>query len=756
MNNKLFAIAFTIFLGICALIIGFRIQSISFDSSVLSLLPRETNSKVDEKLLETYLKRLDKQVVFLIKEDGSKGQVANDFVTKLSASRLIDKVIGKVDKEEQSKFNTFLYENKESVISSDFRNKLLSDKYPKTVLANIYSGFSSFSQKEMENDLLMVTRNVGLELSKGSKIEINHNFLSVKDSNDDIWYFINAQTVNTGFDTKTSANFVNFIENCIETVKKEHKNTQIYKRGTVFYSNYSATSAQKDINILGSITLIGVFALIFLIYKSVVPVFLTLSSVFAGLLAATAALFLFFDAINLVMIGMCLSIIGVVCDYTIYFMTMRMDSELHEGPFDTIKQMSKPLLFAAGTDVIAYLLIVLSPISPLKQLAVFCMVAISVSCLFVIIIEPYLCNNIKRNKLPLKAVFRAYLNLIKRKNIRLSIIAILLVISTIGLFTIKANDDPASLQTMPYSLKSQDDIIAKYTNQNSSLKYIVIQADNEQGLLNTNEKIKAILSDLKKEKALNNFTTLPINSFDLQQNDCDLLNTKLITTKNYLKQNGFEIDALPYTCRKLSLKDFLASPIGQPYNQLVVEDNNHLALSVILEDVTKPETLKASIKDFTNVVYLDRRNDFTQIFSHFRELIFFVLVLFEVVILIIASIRLGILKGFVATLFSILCLTTSLSVLSLSGFEVNLFNELALILVLGIGINYIIFFSNNQNKSHTSIIAIFTALITTLLTIGILIFSSVNAICGFAITLSVGIICAFVLSTLLPEFFDDK
>jgi predicted exporter len=81
---------------------------------------------------------------------------------------------------------------------------------------------------------------------------------------------------------------------------------------------------------------------------------------------------------------------------------------------------------------------------------------------------------------------------------------------------------------------------------------------------------------------------------------------------------------------------------------------------------------------------------------------------------------------------------------------VNLFSELGLIVLLGIGINYNIFMSSSKLEV-TSIIAIFTALATTLMTIGILVFSSVDAIKCFAICLVTGIICAFILSAFMPK-----
>ena len=124
-------------------------------------------------------------------------------------------------------------------------------------------------------------------------------------------------------------------------------------------------------------------------------------------------------------------------------------------------------------------------------------------------------------------------------------------------------------------------------------------------------------------------------------------------------------------------------------------------------------------------------------------------------IFLVSVLRLGVLKGLVAAVFSLISVLFALATILLSGYQLNLFNELALILVLGIGVNYTIFFNSNTNIKSTSLVAIVTALLTTLLTMGVLVLSSVSAISGFALALSSGIVCSFVLSTILPELLKD-
>ena len=110
--------------------------------------------------------------------------------------------------------------------------------------------------------------------------------------------------------------------------------------------------------------------------------------------------------------------------------------------------------------------------------------------------------------------------------------------------------------------------------------------------------------------------------------------------------------------------------------------------------------------------------------------------------------RLGVKRGLLNVVPSLLSLGGGLAALAFSGHDLNLFSLLALVLVLGIGINYTLFFSNPRGTPLTSMLAVSVALLTTLLTLGMLVFSQTQAISSFGIVLSCGIFCAFLTAPL--------
>ena len=759
MLNKTFSLIYVILLIVLALVLSLRISNITIDSSILSLLPDETESKVSKTTIDTYTKRLDRQVVFLIKDNGDRIKACDFFYKELIKNKSVESVIGAVDKSAQQNFNQFLYNYKTALISEKAKARMENNTYEKWVLSTLYSGFSGVSEKEILSDPLLLTRDVATSLSKDVKLSVKNGYLSVTDEHNNLWYFLNVRTKSTGFDINSSKEFCTYVDNLIAKTESIYKGTTILKRGTVFYSDYASTLAQRDLTVLGSITIIGVFALIFFVFRTVIPVALTVLSVSTGILAGFAFLCIFFDTINLIIIGMSLSVVGVVCDYTIYYMTLRVSKDCTGSALDTIKQMIKPLLFAVGTDVVAYLIIVLSPVTPLKQLSVFCMAAITFSCLTVILIEPYLCNHVKKKEFPLKSLFNGYLRLVASKKVNLAVIILIVLTTVFGLNKFSVNDDPASFQNLPAVLKIQDDEIAKITNQKSSAKYLIIEADSEDKLLNINESLQQLLETLVKNKDISSYRAIPLVSLKTQEHNFYLIQNTLKNLKDpVLTENIENIDKL-YSYQKLSLDNFIQSPLGNAYEPLYIRgsDNRPYALSILLYDVKDRTKLESEVSHLTDsAYYLDRKYDFIKVFSHYRVLISYVLYTFLIVIFLVSVIRLGLKKGLLAAVFSLISVLFALATILLCGYQLNLFNELALILVLGIGVNYTIFFNSNTSIKSTSLVAIVTALLTTLLTMGVLVLSSVSAISGFALALSSGILCSFVLATILPELIKDS
>ena len=109
--------------------------------------------------------------------------------------------------------------------------------------------------------------------------------------------------------------------------------------------------------------------------------------------------------------------------------------------------------------------------------------------------------------------------------------------------------------------------------------------------------------------------------------------------------------------------------------------------------------------------------------------------------------RYGVKQSLLMLLPSLIAGVAGLAVTGILGSTLNLFNLLGLILILGIGIDYTLFFAE-QKKSLSTLLAITLSGLTTLLSFGLLSLSQTHAIHSFGVTVLTGIFVAWLLSPL--------
>jgi predicted exporter len=90
----------------------------------------------------------------------------------------------------------------------------------------------------------------------------------------------------------------------------------------------------------------------------------------------------------------------------------------------------------------------------------------------------------------------------------------------------------------------------------------------------------------------------------------------------------------------------------------------------------------------------------------------------------------------------------TLATLGLTGVSANLFNVLALLLVLGMGVDYAVFMREGRHARATVIMAILLAGLMTLLSFGLLAGSATPFIRSLGLTVALGVSYTFVLALL--------
>lgn len=750
---------------VCLILLGLLVSLLPgarLNSSVLAMLPTQTLGAVPPALNDGFMQRLDRQLVWLV-SPGKKPdpRVAQQWLTLLQSSGALSEVKGPMDAAGQKAWGEFFWQHRNGLIDPATRARLQNggEAQAQWVLSQLYSAFSGVSGKELQNDPLMLMRGAQLALAQNSqKLRLMDGWLVTRDEAGNYWYLLHGELAGSSFDMQQTHRLVTTLNALQATLKTHYPQAQLLSRGTVFYSDYASQQAKRDISTLGVATLLGVFLLIVATFRSLRPLLLCAISIAIGALAGTVATLLLFGELHLMTLVMSMSIIGISADYTLYYLTERLVHGGENSPWQSLDKVRNALLLALLTTVVAYLIMMLAPFPGIRQMALFAAVGLSASCLTVIFWHPWLCRGLPVRPVPARRVMSRWLTAWRRKKtLAVGLPVTLALLSAVGIATLKVDDDIAQLQALPKTLLAQEKTITALTGQRVDQKWFVVYGASAQQTLERLEAFTPVLTQAQKAGELASWRTLPLNSMKRQKSDLALLHNAAPAVTNGLRSAGLNTVSPNLAAMPVSVEAWLASPASEGWRLLwLTLPGGESGVLVPVDGVKNSAALSELAAQHEGVVWVDRKASFDSLFALYRTLLTGLLCVALAVIACGAMIRLGWRQGLISLVPSVLSLSCGLAALAVVGHSVNLFSLLALVLVLGIGINYTLFFSNPRGTPLTSMLAITLAMMTTLLTLGMLVFSATQAISSFGIVLVSGIFTAFLLAPLAMPVKNER
>lgn len=724
------------------------------NSSVLAMLPKQTLGAIPPALNDGFMQRLDKQVVWLV-SPGKQADpaVAARWLTLLSQTQGLREVKGPMDAQSQQQWGTFFFTHRNGMIDAATRARLQNggEAQAQWILAQLYSAFSGVSGKELQNDPLMLMRGAQLALAQQSqRLRLMDGWLVTQDDAGNYWYLLHGELAGESFDMQQTRQFVSALAALKSTLRAEFPQAQIVSRGTLFYSDYASQQAKQDISTLGVATVIGVILLIVAVFRSLRPLLLCALSIGVGALAGVVATLLVFGELHLMTLVMSMSIIGISADYTLYYLTERMVHGAQASPWESLVKVRNALLLALLTTVAAYAIMMLAPFPGIRQMALFAAVGLSASCLTVICWHPWLVRGLPVRPVPAMVLMLRWLAAWRRSPaLRIGLPLALALISALGISRLHVNDDISQLQALPQTILAEEKAITKLTGQSVDQKWFVVYGATAQQTLERLEALTPALQQAQSAGTLSSFRTIPLNSLARQKQDLALLQTAAPALSRALQSAGMTAVSPDLKPMPVSVEAWLASPASEGWRLMwLTLPGGASGVLVPVDGVKESAALSALARTHEGVAWVDRKSAFDELFAHYRTLLSGLLLVALAVIACGAVVRLGWRSGLISLVPSLLSLGCGLAALALTGHAVNLFSLLALVLVLGIGINYTLFFGNPRGTPLTSLLAITLAMLTTLLTLGMLVFSATQAISSFGIVLVSGIFTAFLLSPL--------
>lgn len=724
------------------------------NSSVLALLPQQQTADVPQAFSDGFTQRLDRQLMWLVSPPPGAGvQPANDWLTQLQTLPELNRIAGPMDAQRQQEWGAFFFKHRNALLDDATRQRLKSgaEAQSQWILGQVYSAFSGVSGKELANDPLLLVRASQMAQQQNSAgMTLDQGWLMARDKQGRSWYLLHGELKASSYDITSAKHTVAVLSAAKEAFEARWPGAKVLGRGTIFYSNYASQQAEHDLSTIGAASVLGVFALILLIFRSVLPLLLSLLSVAIGALSGTVFTLWIFGEIHVMTLVLSTSIVGISADYTLYFLTERRVHGEVNSPLESLKKLFPALSVALLTTVAAYLMLLIAPFPGLQQLAVFAAAGLSAACITVMCWYPYLSKRLSVGPAPgLAIIMRWLLAWRSRKAVRFGLPLLILVLVVAGISRLKINDDIADLQSLPADLQQQEQQIAALTGQTNDQKWLLVYGDSTEQTLQRLEALRPKLAQAKEKGVIDGFRALSLPSQAQQQRDLSLLRQRTPQIIAQLQQAGVTVANPDLSAQTFDVPQWLNSVVSEGWRLLwLTLPDGRSATLIPVSGVHDSAAMAALAASTPGAGWIDRKTEFSSLFSQYRVYLTYLLALAVAVIAAIYLWRFRLPHGLVCLVPTLLSLGMGVAALGFSGHNLNLFSLLALILVLGIGINYTLFFTNPRGTPTTSMFAIFMAVVTTLLTFGMLVFSSTQAISSFGIVLSAGILTAFLLSPL--------
>ncbi|HHX8605786.1 TPA: MMPL family transporter [Vibrio alginolyticus] len=724
------------------------------ETNILKLLPKNQQNPVAEQAFESVSASMSDKVIFVITAPDKNAlfAAAAEFDKGLRQSNHFRDVVGKISPQEQQAWASYYFKHRFQLLTPEQRERLSQnpEQQVQHVIQSLYNPFSGVTGQELQNDPFLLFRDYLSQVTQqSSSFRLDNGYLSVE--KDGAQYLLITAELKDSPYSLTGQLVVPDIQALEQSVAQKY-GAEVAHTGVLFYADFGTQSAKSEISTIGVFSLLGIIALFVLVFRSMVPLSLALLSITIGLLVALSVTTWIFGKVHLFSLVFGASLIGVSIDYAFHYLTERLAAGNEWDSEQGLKHIFIAITLGLITSLIGYLGMLVAPFPGLQQLALFSSIGLIAAYITVVAWYPILARNPSRtiSTLPGQSLLAKWLTLWNQPRIKVGLPMLCVVASGFFLLQLNYDDDIRLLQTMPSELKQQETLITTLSGMQSSQQMLVVTADDDENLMKKLESLTPTLEAWKADSTIESYQSLSryLSSVERQQQDYQLIRDLYATQSSPLtsglglsKKPKMDADFIPVT-----VEQYLQNPVSAPVRFLHLgKIKEKSATVVVLNQLQDSAVVKAFAKSQSDVVYLNKAEELSALFGEYRIKIMELLAAASAVIFLVLIKRYGLQHSWRVLLPSLIACACGLATAVAMGTTLNLFNLLGLVLILGIGIDYTLFFAEKA-RSVSTLLAITLSAITTLLSFGLLSLSQTHAIHSFGITVLSGIFVAWLLS----------
>lgn len=768
-------------------------NKIGIDSDLFNLVPKSISmasvKKADEKMMSVTSQNV---FVLVANEDFDKAkQVAETVYSQLKDSRNFESISLYNDVSAMGEITDFLHKYRSFLIDEKTADAILdteggAENFALEALSKAYGGFTMLPLDNIDTDPFLLTeyhlQNYLTALQNaGTAMSVKDGVLASKFEGK--WYIMIRGVLSRAGSKLASKNnaITEIYKACDSALGSTDDATSFVFSGTPFHSHESSNSASREISIIATVSMLAVILLLIFIFRSVKPLVFSVASILISLGVAVLATLAVFHKMHVITLVFGTSLIGSCIDYSLHFFTHWAANKELKSSIEIRNHIFSGLLMAIISTGICFAILLFAPFTILKQMSFFCLTGLISSFLTTIALYPYIRLPEQRGNVRFTKGFSKLISTMQQKKVGRSVIILLFALSCFSIAVFYKNVKVKNNLLTLYDMKGrllQDEITASQVIQYTPGGWYIVSGDTEEEALENEEKLRHKFEEMTQGQVGYVSTSSFVPSKAVQEKSRRAYK-KLLEYYGFeqLSNLGFEeAEASDYIMSLLAdysfskdeyvsfergnVPDFLESAISSAWLGQV--DGKYFTV-LLPTKVTDSANYRSLAEQDQNVYFISKSQDISADLDSLTIMIFKFFIVAYILMFIMLRFFYSWKQAFKIISVPFLIILVVLAVFAAFKIDMEFFSVTGLILVFGLGLDYIIYMMENEKKNKPVVecsrseciettnsilepFATMVSFVTTIISFGALALSSFKPVHLIGLSIFIGLATAYISS----------
>ena len=745
-------------------------SQIKIDSDLFNLIPKsfalDSVKKADEKMTS-----VTGQNVFILvaNPEFSKAKNTAEAIYKaLDGSDNFESVSLYNDMGSLSGVTDFLYEYRWNLLDNETIDEINSsgaEAFAMEALSKAYGGFTMLPLDNLETDpFLLAEHNLNGYLAalqkSGTAMTLKDGVLASE--SDGLWYImIRGVLSKKGSGLASKDNGITEIYGVCEPYQAD--GTRFIYSGTPYHSHKSSNSAAFEIKLIAIISMLIVIVMLLIVFRTPKPLLFSVGSILVSVGIAFLATLAVFRKMHIITLVFGTSLIGSCIDYSLHYFTHWAGNSVLKSGKEIRNHLFPGLTMAIISSGICFSILLFAPFTLLKQMSLFCLVGLISSYLTTVAVFPRIPLPKGERVLTQVSAFEKFSTLLQNKLTGRLVIAALFTFAVLSIFICRKNvrveNNLLSLYKMEGRLLS-DEIEANRIIQYSPSGWFMVNGATEEECLKREEALRSAYA--QKFGSLGYLSTSLFVPSVVQQKKSREACKKLLELADYqLEALGYEpeyAEALReqfaasqekyVSFQNGNIPEYLKSSISAAW---LGEVDGQFYSVMLPNKVDDYQSFKALAESCEGVNFISKSADVSRDLDKLTKMVLGFFTVAYVLMFIMLRFFYSWKQALKIISVPLLIILVTVAVFAISKINMEFFSVTGLILVFGLGLDYIIYMMENEKQAENQgkilePFATMLSFLTTVISFGALALSSFQPVHLIGLSIFLGLTTAYVSS----------